>query len=60
MLEPELMTNLFDRARVKRRRGAIRRNPQSDGGCPALAEDKHFFQHKGFDPVGIVRAAYVE
>ena len=24
------------------------------------AEDKHFFQHAGFDPVGIVRAAYVD
>ena len=24
------------------------------------AEDKHFFQHSGFDPVGIVRAAYVD
>ena len=24
------------------------------------AEDKHFFQHLGFDPMGIVRAAYVD
>ncbi len=24
------------------------------------AEDKHFFQHPGFDPLGIVRAAYID
>ena len=24
------------------------------------AEDKHFFQHSGFDPVGIVRALWID
>ena len=24
------------------------------------AEDKHFFQHAGFDPIGIVRAVWVD
>ncbi len=60
MLEPELMTNLFDRGRVKRRVVRYDDIPQVMVNALLSAEDKHFFQHKGFDPVGIVRAVYVD
>ena len=59
-LEPELMTNLFDRARVKRRVVRYEEIPLPMKNALLSAEDKHFFQHYGFDPVGIVRAAYVD
>jgi penicillin-binding protein 1B len=60
MLEPELMTNLFDRARVKRRVVKFNEIPLVMRNALLSAEDKHFFQHMGFDPIGIVRAAYVD
>ncbi len=60
MLEPERMTNLFDRARVKRRVVQYDAIPRVMVDALLSAEDKHFFQHIGFDPVGIVRAAYVD
>jgi len=60
MLEPELMTNLFDRARVKRRVVKYDQIPQVMVNALLSAEDKHFFQHRGFDPTGIVRAVYVD
>lgn len=60
MLEPELMTNLFDRARVKRRMVKFDQIPPVMRDALLSAEDKNFFHHSGFDPVGIVRAAYVD
>jgi penicillin-binding protein 1B len=60
MLEPELMTNLFDRARVKRRVVKYDEIPKVMRDALLSAEDKHFFQHNGFDPTGIVRAAYFD
>ena len=60
MLEPELMTNLFDRGRVKRRVVKYDQIPQVMIDALLSAEDKHFFQHRGFDPAGIVRAIYVD
>jgi len=60
MLEPELMTNLFDRARVKRRVVKFDEIPPVMVNALLSAEDKNFFHHSGFDPVGIVRAVYVD
>ena len=60
MLEPELMTNLFDRSRVKRRIVKFNEIPPMMVNALLSAEDKHFFEHYGFDPVGIVRAVYVD
>ena len=57
-LEPELMTNLFDKKREKRRIVHFNDIPKSMVNALLAAEDKHFFSHAGFDPVGIVRAAY--
>jgi len=57
-LEPELMTNLFDKKREKRRIVHFNDIPKTMVNALLAAEDKHFFTHAGFDPVGIVRAAY--
>jgi len=57
-LEPELITNLFDKRREKRRMVQFNDIPKVMVNALLAAEDKHFFSHAGFDPVGIVRAAY--
>ena len=58
LLEPELITNLFDRKREKRRIVHFNDIPKPMVEAVLAAEDKHFFSHAGFDPVGIVRAAW--
>jgi len=58
MLEPELITNLFDKSRQKRRIVQFEDIPQVVINAVLAAEDKRFFQHAGFDPIGIVRAVY--
>ena len=58
LLEPELITNLFDRRREKRRLVRYSDIPKVMVEAVLSAEDKHFFQHSGFDPIGIVRAAW--
>jgi penicillin-binding protein 1B len=59
-LEPELITNLFDKQRQKRR--VVRYDDIPDPMRNALlaAEDRRFFSHSGFDPIGILRAAWVD
>ena len=59
-LEPELITNLFDRKREKRRLVHFNDIPQVMINATLSAEDKHFFQHSGFDPIGIMRAVWVD
>lgn len=59
-LEPELITNLFDDRREKRRIVHFNDIPKVMVNAVLAAEDKHFFQHSGFDPVGILRAVYVD
>ena len=60
LLEPELITNLFDRTRAKRQIVRFNEIPQVMVNAVLAAEDKHFFQHAGFDPIGIVRALWVD
>ena len=55
-LEPQLITNLFDKKREKRRLVSFGDIPKVMVNAVLAAEDKHFFQHAGFDPVGILRA----
>jgi penicillin-binding protein 1B len=57
-LEPALITNLFDKKREKRRIVHFNEIPKPLVNAILAAEDKHFFSHAGFDPVGIVRAAW--
>jgi penicillin-binding protein 1B len=59
-LEPQLITNLFDRNREKRRLVKFADIPPVLIDAVTSAEDKRFFQHAGFDPLGMVRAAYVD
>ncbi len=60
MLEPELITNLFDKQRQKRRIVKYEDIPEVMRNAILAAEDKRFFGHSGFDPFGIVRAAWVD
>jgi penicillin-binding protein 1B len=60
LLEPELMTNLFDRSRAKRQIVHFNDIPPVMINAVLAAEDKHFFVHSGFDPIGIIRALWVD
>ena len=59
-LEPELVTNLFDRKREKRRLVKFTDIPTVMVHAIVSIEDKRFFQHSGFDPLRIIKAAYVD
>jgi len=59
-LEPELITNLSGPNREKRRVVKFHDIPAVLVQAVTSAEDKRFFQHNGFDPVRIVKAAYVD
>jgi penicillin-binding protein 1B len=59
-IEPQLITNLFDRNREKRRLVKFEDVPPVLVNAITSAEDKRFFTHAGIDPLGIVRAAYVD
>ncbi|HEV2201894.1 MAG TPA: PBP1A family penicillin-binding protein [Bryobacteraceae bacterium] len=59
-LEPQPITNLFDQKREKRRLVHFNDIPKVMVDAVLAAEDKHFFQHAGFDPMGILRAALVD
>ncbi|MBZ5595950.1 MAG: PBP1A family penicillin-binding protein [Acidobacteriia bacterium] len=57
-LEPELITNLYDRNREKRRLVHYVDIPKVLVDAIVSAEDKRFFQHGGFDPLRIIKAVY--
>jgi len=59
-IEPELITNLFDRSREKRRVVSFQDLPPILVNAVVSVEDKRFFQHSGFDPLRILKAAYVD
>jgi penicillin-binding protein 1B len=59
-LEPQLITNMYDRNREKQRVVRYEDIPAALKNAVLSAEDKRFFQHSGFDPLGIVRSAYVD
>ncbi len=58
LLEPELITNLFDSKREKRKIVHYADIPQPMINALLAAEDKNFFHHSGFDPWGILRAGW--
>lgn len=60
MLEPQLITNLFDHKREKRRLVHYADIPPVLRNAILSAEDKRFFQHAGFDPLGIIRSAWMD
>jgi penicillin-binding protein 1B len=59
-LEPELVTNLFDRTREKRRMVRYEDMPKVLVNAVVSVEDKRFFKHSGFDPIRIVKAVIVD
>ena len=59
-IEPELITNLFDSAREKRRPVRYEDLPVMLVDAILSAEDKRFFEHGGFDFIRIVGAAWAD
>ncbi len=59
-LEPEMMSNLFDKNREKRRMVRYADIPPVLVHAVISAEDKRFFQHSGFDLIRIIKSAYVD
>ncbi len=59
-LEPQLITNLSGPNREKRRMVKFADIPPILIDAITAAEDKRFFQHAGFDPIRIIKAAYVD
>src|SRR5262252_1238842 len=59
-IEPELITNLFDSAREKRRPVRYEDLPVMLVDAILSAEDKRFFEHAGFDFIRIVGAAWAD
>ena len=59
-LEPELITNLFDKNRQKRRLVKFADLPKHLVDAVTSVEDKRFFEHAGFDPLRILKSAYMD
>ena len=59
-IEPELLTNLFDTNREKRRVVRMDQLPKALVDAVLAAEDKRFFEHPGFDPIRIFGAAWAD
>jgi len=59
-IEPELITNLFDSAREKRRAVRYEDMPPILVQAILSAEDKRFFEHPGFDFIRIFGAAWAD
>ena len=55
-LEPELISGLYDVAWEERREVALAELPPLLVRTLILTEDRRFYSHQGFDPIGIVRA----
>jgi penicillin-binding protein 1B len=60
MIEPELITNLYDTNRQKRRLVRFADIPKVLVEAVLSAEDKRFFQHAGFDPIRLLRTIWVD
>jgi penicillin-binding protein 1B len=59
-IEPQLLTNLFDSSREKRRKIRFEDIPTNLREALLSAEDKRFFEHPGFDLVRILGAAWAD
>ncbi len=59
-IEPELVTNLFDIEREKRRPVRFGDIPPQLVHAVLSAEDKRFFDHPGLDPIRIVGSAWAD
>jgi penicillin-binding protein 1B len=59
-IEPELITNLFDVERAKRRPISFKDIPSHLVSAVLSAEDKRFFDHAGLDPIRIIGSAWAD
>jgi penicillin-binding protein 1B len=59
-LEPKVITNFVDQSREKQLMVHFNEIPSVLVNAILSAEDKRFFHHWGFDPEGILRAAWVD
>jgi penicillin-binding protein 1B len=59
-LEPEVLSNLFNKSREKHRIVRFADMPPVLVNAVISAEDKRFYQHSGFDPIRIVKALLVD
>lgn len=59
-IEPELLTNLFDDTREKRRVVRYEDLPPILVHAVLAAEDKRFFEHGGLDPIRVLGAAVAD
>ncbi|MGH9628572.1 MAG: transglycosylase domain-containing protein, partial [Bryobacteraceae bacterium] len=59
-MEPELVTNVFDESRQKRRPISYAELPPHLINAIVSVEDKRFFDHGGLDLIRIAKAAYVD
>jgi penicillin-binding protein 1B len=59
-LEPALLTTLYDKNREKRRLVRYEDIPPILVQAVISIEDRRFFQHSGFDPIGIARAIFID
>jgi penicillin-binding protein 1B len=59
-IEPQLITNLFDSSREKRRKVRFEDIPKVLEEALLSAEDKRFFEHPGFDVVRMLGAAWAD
>ncbi len=59
-LEPDVITNLFDSSREKRRIVRFDDLPKDMVNAVLAAEDKRFFEHGGFDVVRVLGAALAD
>ncbi len=59
-VEPQLLTNLFDSSREKRRKVLFSDIPPVMVNALLSAEDKRFFEHHGFDMIRIMGAAWAD
>ncbi len=59
-LEPQLITNLFDSSREKRRLVGFRDLPADLLNALLAIEDRRFFEHPGIDFLRLLKAAYID
>ncbi len=59
-LKPELLSNVFDKSREKRRFVRYRDLPKVLIDAVLAAEDRRFFSHSGVDPIRIIRALIID
>ena len=59
-LKPELISNLINKDREKRRFVAYRDMPKILVDAVLASEDRRFFSHRGIDPIRILKALWID